>query len=70
MAKLSVESMVGVIVVLVVGTALLSIVISSVATAALSLTGAALTMVNLIPLFYVIGLTLYIIYWAVGKKGD
>ena len=68
MGNISVDGMIGVIVVLVVGVSLLGIVISSVATAALSLTGAALTMVNLIPLFFVIGLTLYVIYWAIGKK--
>jgi hypothetical protein len=68
MGNISVDGMVGVIVVLVVGVSLLGIVISSVATAALSLTGASLTMVNLIPLFFVIGLTLYVIYWAIGKK--
>ncbi|GAI58011.1 unnamed protein product, partial [marine sediment metagenome] len=42
------------------------IILDAVATAAASLTGAAQTMLNLIPLFYVIALLLAVIYWAVG----
>ncbi|GAI54187.1 unnamed protein product, partial [marine sediment metagenome] len=34
--------------------------------ASASLTGAAKTMIDLIPLFYVIALLLAVIYWAIG----
>lgn len=64
---LTVSSIFKVIVVIVVALALLPVVISSVADAAASLTGAAATLVNLIPLFYVIAVVLMTVYWAVGK---
>jgi hypothetical protein len=64
---ISIRSIVEVIVVLVVGLSLLPIVISTTATAAASLTGASATLVNLIPLFYVIALVLAVIYWAVQE---
>ncbi|GAI35938.1 unnamed protein product, partial [marine sediment metagenome] len=50
----------------IVGTAVLPIIIDSVAAASASLTGAAKTMIDLIPLFYVIALLLAVIYWAIG----
>ena len=62
--KISVNNMIEVVVALVVGVVFLSLVISSVATAALSLTGAAQTIVNTIPTIYVVGLLLYVIHWA------
>ncbi|GAI63068.1 unnamed protein product [marine sediment metagenome] len=65
--KLNVGSIVGVLVVLIVGLSLLPIVIDTVATAGECLTGAALTMLELIPLFYVIALLLAVIYWAIGS---
>lgn len=65
--KLNVASIVGVLVVLIVGLSVLPIVLDSVAAASASLTGAAKTMVELIPLFYVIALLLAVIYWAIGK---
>ncbi len=67
MANINVRSIIGVLVVLIVGLAVLPIIVSSVAEAAASLTGAAQTMVNLIPLFYVIALLLAVIYWAIGQ---
>ncbi|GAI51326.1 unnamed protein product, partial [marine sediment metagenome] len=56
----------GVVVLLIVGTAVLPIIIDSVAAASASLTGAAKTMIDLIPLFYVIALLLAVIYCAIG----
>jgi len=67
MPTISVKSIVGVIIVIVVALALLPIVVSSTATAALSLTGASKTMVQLVPLFYVIAVVLATVYWAIGK---
>ena len=70
MAKeINVASIIGVLVVLIVGMSVLPIIIDTVSTAAASLTGAAQTMINLIPLFYVIALLLAVIYWAIGKTG-
>lgn len=66
-SSVDVKSIIGVIVVLIVGLSLLPIVLSTVATASASLTGAAKTMVDLIPLFYVIALVLSTIYWAIGQ---
>lgn len=63
----NVKSIIGVIVVLIIGLSLLPIVLTTVASASASLTGAAQTMVDLIPLFYVIALVLSTIYWAIGK---
>lgn len=67
MANIDVKSIIGVLVVLIVGLAILPIILSSVTAASASLTGAAKTMVDLIPLFYVIALLLAVIYWAVGQ---
>lgn len=67
--NINVRSIIGVIVVLVIGLSLLPIVLSTVASAAVSLTGAAKTMIELIPLFYCIALALATVYWAVGKTG-
>jgi len=64
---INVKSIVGVIVVIIVALSLLPIVLSTTAAAAASLTGASQTMVNLIPLFYVIAVVLATVYWAVGK---
>ncbi|GAI21588.1 unnamed protein product, partial [marine sediment metagenome] len=64
MANIDVRSIIGVVVLLIVGTAVLPIIIDSVAAASASLTGAAKTMIDLIPLFYVIALLLAVIYWA------
>lgn len=64
---ISVKSIVGVIVVIVVALSLLPIVISTTADAAATLSGAAKTMVELVPLFYVIAVVLATVYWAVGK---
>ncbi|GAI18456.1 unnamed protein product, partial [marine sediment metagenome] len=64
--NIDVRSIIGVLVVLIVGLSVLPIILDAVATAAASLTGAAQTMLNLIPLFYVIALLLAVIYWAVG----
>ncbi|GAI41496.1 unnamed protein product, partial [marine sediment metagenome] len=58
MANIDVRSIIGVVVLLIVGTAVLPIIIDSVAAASASLTGAAKTMIDLIPLFYVIALLL------------
>ncbi|GAH90848.1 unnamed protein product [marine sediment metagenome] len=66
MANIDVRSIIGVVVLLIVGTAVLPIIIDSVAAASASLTGAAKTMIDLIPLFYVIALLLAVIYWAIG----
>ena len=66
--KISVNNMIEVVVALVIGVVFLSLVISSVASAALSLTGAAQTIVNTIPTIYVVGLLLYVIHWA--TSGD
>ncbi|GAI18751.1 unnamed protein product, partial [marine sediment metagenome] len=52
------------------GLAVLPIIIESVATASACLTGAAATMLDLVPLFYVIALLLAVIYWAVGKTKE
>ena len=68
MATINVRSIIGVIVVLVIGLSLLPIVLSTVSDASASLTGASKTMVDLIPLFYVIALALATIYWAIGTK--
>ncbi|GAH96794.1 unnamed protein product [marine sediment metagenome] len=68
--EISVESIIGVLVVLIVGLAVLPIIIESVATASACLTGAAATMLDLVPLFYVIALLLAVIYWAVGKTKE
>ncbi|GAI19104.1 unnamed protein product, partial [marine sediment metagenome] len=65
-ANIDVRSIIGVVVLLIVGTAVLPIIIDSVAAASASLTGAAKTMIDLIPLFYVIALLLAVIYWAIG----
>ncbi|GAI25030.1 unnamed protein product [marine sediment metagenome] len=62
MANIDVRSIIGVVVLLIVGTAVLPIIIDSVAAASASLTGAAKTMIDLIPLFYVIALLLAVIY--------
>ncbi|GAI27002.1 unnamed protein product [marine sediment metagenome] len=70
MANIDVRSIIGVVVLLIVGTAVLPIIIDSVAAASASLTGAAKTMIDLIPLFYVIALLLAVIYWAVGKTKE
>ncbi|GAI19770.1 unnamed protein product, partial [marine sediment metagenome] len=64
--NIDVRSIIGVVVLLIVGTAVLPIIIDSVAAASASLTGAAKTMIDLIPLFYVIALLLAVIYWAIG----
>ncbi|GAI43008.1 unnamed protein product [marine sediment metagenome] len=66
MANIDVRSIIGVVVLLIVGTTVLPIIIDSVAAASASLTGAAKTMIDLIPLFYVIALLLAVIYWAIG----
>lgn len=65
--RIDVKSIVGVIVVIIVALSLLPIVVSTTAEAAATLTGASKTMVNLIPLFYVIAIVLATVYWAVGK---
>lgn len=70
MPSINVRSIIGVLIVLIVGLAVLPIVISSVTAAAACLTGSAQTMVNLIPLFYVIALLLAVIYWAVGTAKE
>ncbi|GAI12394.1 unnamed protein product [marine sediment metagenome] len=49
-ANIDVGSIIGVVVILIVGTAVLPIIMDSVATAAACLTGAAATMLNLVPL--------------------
>ena len=69
--SISVRSIVGVIVVIIVGLSLLPIVVDQTSTAAATLTGASKTLVQLIPLFYVIAIVLATVYWAVGeaKKG-
>lgn len=67
MAGISVKSIVGVIVVIIVGLSLLPIVISTTDTAAATLSGASKTMVQLVPLFYIIALVLATVYWAVGE---
>lgn len=54
--NINVESIVGVLVVLIVGLAVLPIILDSVAAASACLTGAAKTMLDLVPLFYVIAL--------------
>ncbi|GAI55048.1 unnamed protein product, partial [marine sediment metagenome] len=80
-SEINVRSIIGVLVVLIVGLSVLPIILDAVATAAACLTGAAATMLNLIPLFYVIALLYFcrkaggrmaVIYWAVGttKKGE
>ncbi|GAH99621.1 unnamed protein product [marine sediment metagenome] len=66
---ISVKSIIGVIITLVIGLSLLPIVLSTVASASASLTGAAKTMIELIPLFYCIALALATVYWAIGKTG-
>ncbi len=65
--SISVKSIIGVIVVIIVALSLLPIVISTVATAAATLTGASKTLVELVPLFYVIAVVLATVYWAVGQ---
>lgn len=65
--SISVKSIVSVIVVIIVALSLLPVVLSTTESAAASLTGASKTMVNLIPLFYVIAVVLATVYWAVGK---
>jgi len=65
--SINVKSIVGVIVVIVVALSLLPIVISTTAEAAATLSGASKTMVELVPLFYVIAVVLATVYWAVGK---
>jgi len=64
---ISVKSIVGVLIVLIVGLSLLPVVIETVSTAAASITGASKTLVNLIPLFYIIALVLACVYWAIGE---
>lgn len=64
---ISVRSIIGVIVVLIIGLSLLPIVISTVADASKCVTGASKTLVELIPLFYVIALALATVYWAIGS---
>ena len=64
---ISVKSIVGVLIVLIVGLSLLPVVIESVSTAAASVTGASKTLVQLIPLFYIIALVLACVYWAIGE---
>ncbi|GAH93444.1 unnamed protein product [marine sediment metagenome] len=68
--NINVRSIVGVLVVLIVGLSVTPIVIDTVSAASASLTGAAQTMVNLIPLFYVIAILLAVIYWAVGTAKE
>lgn len=68
---INVRSIIGVLVVLIVGLAVLPVILSSVATAQACITDAAAsTMVGLIPLFYVIALLLAVIYWAVGQTKE
>jgi len=69
MESINVKSIIGVIVILVVGLSLLPIVLTTVASAAASLSGASATLVNLIPLFYVIAMVLATVYWAVREAG-
>jgi hypothetical protein len=64
---ISVKTIFSAIMVIVIGLALLPIVIDSVAAAAASLTGAAQTMVNLIPLFYVLALIIAVVVWATAS---
>lgn len=72
--SISVRSIIGVIVVIIVALSLLPVVLTTVATAAATLTGASKTMVELIPLFYIIAVVLAngpfglgkSVYWAVG----
>jgi len=66
-STISVKSIVGVIVVIIVALSLLPIVLDSTAAAAASLTGASATFVNMIPLFYVLAIVLATIYWAIGE---
>ncbi|NVM22033.1 MAG: hypothetical protein HWN68_09675 [Desulfobacterales bacterium] len=70
MATINIRSIIGVLVVLIVGLSVTPIVIDTVSSAAASMTGSAKTMVNLIPLFYVIALLLAVIYWAVGQAKE
>lgn len=65
--SISVKSIIGVIIVIVVALAMLPLVIEATATAAATLSGASKTMVQLIPLFYVIAIVLATVYWAVGE---
>jgi len=66
-STISVKSIVGVIVVIIVALSLLPIVLESTEAAAASLTGASKTFVNMIPLFYVLAIVLATIYWAIGE---
>ncbi len=63
----NVRGIIGILVTLIVGCAVLPIILDSVAAASASLTGAAKTMLELVPLFYVIALLLAVIFWAVGS---
>lgn len=65
--SINVRSIIGVVVLIIIALSLLPIVLDTVATAAASLTGASLIMVQLIPLFYCIGIALATVYFAVGK---
>lgn len=64
---IDVKSIIGLIVVIVVALAMTPMIMEATTTAAASLTGASSTLVGLIPLFYIIGILMAAVVWAVGK---
>lgn len=62
--SINIRSVIGVLILVVIATALVPTIATSCAAAAACLTGAAAIMVNLVPLFYVIGIILALVTWA------
>jgi len=61
---MDIRGVLGVLILVVIATALVPTIATSCSAAAACLTGAAAIMVNLVPLFYVIGIVLALVTWA------
>lgn len=71
MTSISIKSIIGILIMVVIALAILPTIVTSTAAAAACLSGAAKVMVELIPLFYVIAIVLSLVTWATtiaGKK--
>lgn len=64
---MTVKSIIGVLIIVIIALSLLPAIVTIVNEQAATLTGASKTLVELIPLFYVIGILMFVTGWATGK---
>ncbi len=66
---MGVKSIVECVITIIVALSLLPLVLSSIATASVSMEGAASVLLNLVPLFYVVGIILAVVAYALHESG-